>query len=105
VNPQYLVNGRCYFSVALDTKKDSTMKSEFFDDYVALHTAAIKLSTKMIAALQHGEVEALEKATKCGAIVLLQLGPLPDCQRVEILMQEREGTRHVLAAIGAHHVD
>jgi len=79
------------------------MKSEFFDDYVALHTAAIRLSTKMIAALQDGEIESIENATKSGAIVLLQLGPLPDCQRVEIVLQEREGARHVLAAIGARH--
>jgi len=81
------------------------MKSQFFDDFVNLHTAAIRLSTKMLAALQPGELEALENATKGGAIVLLQLGPLPDCQRVELLLREREGAQHVLAAIGASYVD
>jgi len=81
------------------------MKSDYFDDYAALHVAAIKLSTKMLAALQPGELEALEKATKCGAIVLLQAGPLPSCKRVELVLQEREGARHVLAAIGARNVE
>ena len=81
------------------------MKSDFEQDFKALHDAALRLSTKMAAAMQPAELEALDKATKQGAIVLMTLGPLPDCQRVELMLREREGTTHVLAAIGANHAD
>jgi len=81
------------------------MKSEFETDFQALHAAALTLATKMIATLQDGEIVALEKATKSGAIILLRLGPMPNCERVELLLREREGAQHVLAAIGASYVD
>jgi len=81
------------------------MKSQFETDFQALHAAALTLATKMIATLQDGEIESIENATKSGAIILLQLGPLPNCQRVELLLREREGALHTLAAIGANHVE
>jgi len=81
------------------------MKSQFETDFQALHAAALTLATKMIASLQPCELEALENATKSGAIVLMQAGPMPACQRIELVLQEREGARHVLASIRAHHVD
>jgi hypothetical protein len=79
------------------------MKSEFTEDFKNLHTAALSLSTRMLAALQQAELDAIERATKQGARVVLQLGPLPSCQRVELVLLEREGARHVLASLGAAH--
>lgn len=79
--------------------------NDFSDNFKSLHDAALRLSTKMLAALQPAELEALDKATKAGAIVLMTLGPLPDCQRVELMLREREGAMHTLAAIGANHAD
>ena len=72
-------------------------------DYKDLHAAALTLSTKMLASLQQPELDALERATKQGGIVLMQLGPLPDCQRVELVLREREGATHVIASMGARH--
>ena len=66
-----------------------------------LHAAALTIGTKLMATLQQGEIEAVDKATKAGAVVMLQLGPLPDCQRVELLLREREGRTHTLASIGS----
>lgn len=66
-----------------------------------LHAAALTVSTKLLATLQQGEIDALESASKAGAILLLQLGPLPDCQRVELVLREREGATHILASIGS----
>lgn len=80
--------------------ESNTMTNE--KDYKALHAAALTLSTKMMATLQPGEIDALEKATKAGAVVTLQLGPLPDCQRIELLLREREGSTHILASIGSY---
>jgi hypothetical protein len=79
------------------------MKTEFENDFKTLHAAALTMATKMIAALQPNETEVLENATKQGGILLLQLGPLPDCQRIELVMREREGASHVIASIGASH--
>ena len=81
------------------------MKSDFEQDFKDLHDAALRLSTKMVAAMQSGEIESLDKATRAGAIVLMQLGPLPACQRVELVLREREGAMHTLAAIGANYAD
>ncbi len=66
-----------------------------------LHRTALMIGTKLMATLQEGELEAVDKATKAGAVVLLQMGPLPDCQRIELLLREREGKTHILASIGA----
>lgn len=79
------------------------METPFTDDYKALHKAALTLSIRMLAALPQSERDAAERATKHGARLLMQLGPLPDCRRVELVLLEREGARHVLASLGAAH--
>ena len=72
-------------------------------DYKALHAAALTLSTKMLASLPQAEIDALGRATKQGGKLLLQLGPMPDCQRIEIVLLEREGARHIIASLGVSH--
>ena len=74
-------------------------------DYQALHTAALTLATKMLAQLPQSEQDAIEGAAKHGGIVLMRLGPLPDCQRVELVRREREGATPVIASMGASHAD
>lgn len=73
-------------------------------DFKNLHSAALTISTRMLASLQPNETEVLENAIRHGGALLLQLGPLPDCQRIELVMREREGATHVIASIGASHV-
>lgn len=73
------------------------------NEFKNLHSAALTLATRMLSALQPGEREALENAAKSGAILNLQLGPFPDCQRIELILREREGATHVIASIGASH--
>ena len=80
-----------------------TMKNDYTNDYIALHTAALTLSTKMLASLPQAEIDALERATKQGGKLVLELGPLPDCQRIELTLLEREGARHIVASLGASH--
>lgn len=72
-------------------------------DYKALHAAALTLSTKMLASLPQAMRDELERGTKQGGKLLLQLGPLPDCQRIEIVLLEREGVRHIIASMGVSH--
>jgi len=79
------------------------MKSQFETDFQALHAAALTISTRILGELPQAELDALERATKQGGILLMQLGPLPDCQRIELVMREREGATHVIASIGANH--
>lgn len=79
------------------------MKSQFETDFQALHAAALTISTRILGELPQAELDALERATKQGGILLMQLGPLPDCQRIELVMREREGATHVIASIGATH--
>ncbi len=72
-------------------------------DFKALHTAALTIATKMIASLNPEQTAWVEHATKHGAKILMQLGALPDSQRVELVLLEHEGQRTTIACIGANH--
>jgi hypothetical protein len=76
------------------------MQNILEQDYKALHAAALTISTHMLAALPQAMQDELERGTRQGGLLLLQLGPLPDCQRVELVLREREGATHVIASIG-----
>lgn len=79
------------------------MTTQHESEFKALHAAALTLSTKMIASLNAEQAAWVDYATKHGAKLLMQLGALPDCQRVEIVLLEREGLRTTIASIGANH--
>ena len=79
------------------------MTNQHEADYKALHAAALTLSTKMIASLSPEQTAWLEHATKHGAKIIMQLGALPDCQRVELVLLECEGQRTTIASIGVNH--
>lgn len=79
------------------------MTTPFESEFKALHAAALTLATKMLAELPQGMQGELERGTRQGGKLLMQLGPLPDCQRVELVLLEREGAQHVIASIGASH--
>jgi hypothetical protein len=79
------------------------MKSPFETEFKNLHAAALTLATKMLAELPQGMQDELERGTRQGGKLLMQLGPLPDCRRVELVLREREGATHVIAAMGASH--
>ena len=79
------------------------MNIDHKNDFKKLHNAALTIATKMIASLNPEETEWLEHAVKSGGKITLELGALPDCQKVELLLREHEGQRTVLASIGAHH--
>ncbi len=79
------------------------MNNDNTNDFKKLHNAALTIATKMIASLNPEETAWVEHATKHGAKILMQLGALPDCQRVELVLLEREGQRTTIASIGANH--
>lgn len=74
---------------------------ELNSDYEATRRAALTLSTKLIATLPQDEVDALDRGIKQGARLVLEIGPLPDCQIIKLVLIEREGARHQIAALGA----
>ncbi|ABD70548.1 hypothetical protein Rfer_2836 [Rhodoferax ferrireducens T118] len=76
------------------------MTSDFTEDFKTLHAAALTLSTKMLAAQHPDQLDFLEHCTKAGAKLLIQIGPLPDCRRVEWVILEREGNRSLFASLG-----
>jgi hypothetical protein len=71
------------------------------DDINTLHAAALVVATKMLAQLSDDDRRRLELGAKSGAKLLLQLGQLPDCTRVELIQVEREGLRSMVCAVGA----
>lgn len=70
-------------------------------EFKALHAAALTLSTQMIAKLRPDQTAWLENAVRHGGKIIMELGALPDCQRVDLTLVEHEGQRTVIATIGA----
>ena len=79
------------------------MNIDHKNDFKKLHNAALTIATKMIASLNPEETKWLEHAVKSGGKILMQLGALPDSQRVELVLLEHEGQRTTIACIGANH--
>ena len=70
-------------------------------EFKSLHAAALTLSTKMLAKLRPDQTAWLENAVRHGGKIIMELGALPDCQRVDLTLVEHEGQRTVIATIGA----
>ena len=70
-------------------------------EFKSLHAAALTLSTQMIAKLRPDQTAWLENAVRHGGKIIMELGALPDCQRVDLTLVEHEGQRTVIATIGA----
>jgi hypothetical protein len=70
-------------------------------EFKSLHAAALTLSTQMIAKLRPAQTAWLENAVRHGGKIIMELGALPDCQRVDLTLVEHEGQRTVIATIGA----
>lgn len=66
---------------------------------MALRKAALELSTKMIASLLTDDQDDLVQCIRGGGQLLLEVGPLPDCQRIAVVMLEREGKRKIVCAM------
>jgi len=75
------------------------MTNKFESDYKNLHAAAMTLSTKMLAQIDQVQLDMLERYSKQGAKLVIQLD-LPNCEKVEIVMVEFEGTRHPVCKLG-----
>jgi hypothetical protein len=58
------------------------------------------LSTKILAVLPKAKLDEIERCTQGGCTVLMTLGPLPDCQLVQLSLREREGQMTVIASLG-----
>ncbi len=79
------------------------MTNQHEAEFKSLHAAALTLSTQMIAKLRPDQTAWLENAVRHGGKIVMQLGALPNCDRVELVLLECEGLRTVVASIGAHH--
>jgi hypothetical protein len=63
------------------------------DNFVELHRNALAITTKMLANLGDAQQKFVEGAVIGGGRLVMELGPLPDAQRVAIVLIEREGRR------------
>ncbi|RZI43207.1 hypothetical protein EGT07_10210 [Herbaspirillum sp. HC18] len=67
------------------------MEKKFKD----LHAAALAMATQLLGNMPgDGTQEKLEAAVAGGAIITMEIGPLPDVTQVSLYLQEREGRRH-----------
>jgi len=63
------------------------------DNFEQLHHNALVITTKMMACLDDAQQKFVEGAVIGGGRLVMELGPLPDAQRVAIVLIEREGRR------------
>lgn len=64
-----------------------------------LHRAALGVATKLLAQADPQRLESVEAALNGGAVMVMEIGPLPDPQRVQIVLVEREGNRVPMCSI------
>ena len=69
------------------------------DNFVELHRNALAITTRMVANLNDDQRQFVEGAVAAGARLVMELGPLPDAQRVAIVLVEREGRRVEVCAM------
>lgn len=72
------------------------------DNFRALALAAMRCATGMLAELRPDTLEGVEAATRAGARLVLEFGPLPGFESVQLVLLEREGRRHTVASIAVN---
>lgn len=72
------------------------------DDFRALAAAAMQCATGMLTTMSADALEAIELATRRGARLMLEFGPLPAFDGVTLLLVECEGQRHALGSIAVN---
>ena len=71
------------------------------DEYKNLHAAALQFATHLMAQADQSRMAPVEAALQGGAVLVMEIGPLPDLQQVSIVLVEREGRRHRVVSISA----
>jgi hypothetical protein len=69
------------------------------DNLVELHRNALVITTRLLAHLDDTQRQFVEGAVAGGARLVMELGPLPDAQRIAIVLIEREGRRVEVCAM------
>jgi len=64
-----------------------------------LHRAALEMGTLLMAGGDDDKLMPIEAALNGGGKLIMEFGPLPDMQRVQIVCVEREGARHVVCGL------
>lgn len=64
----------------------------------ALHEASLRVATQLMAGVSDANLHYVDQATRAGGRITLELGPLPDMRRVDMVMVEPEGRRVTLAS-------
>ncbi len=64
----------------------------------ALHTAALTMGTHLMAGTPDASLAYIEQAIRAGARIVMELGPLPDMRRVDMVVVEPEGRRVTIAS-------
>jgi len=68
-----------------------------------LHRAALAMGTVLMADAPAEKLPAIEAALNGGARLILEIGALPDPDRVLLVLVEKEGRRHTVVGITAAH--
>lgn len=76
--------------------KEHTMTNE--QNIKDLHEAALKVGTSLIAGIPLHCVDYVEKSIRLGCRLTMELGPLPDVRRVDLVIIEPEGRRIIVAS-------
>lgn len=69
------------------------------EDFRALATAAMRCATGLLATLNADALEGVEIASRSGAKLVLEFGPLPAFSAVTLLLVEPEGRRYALGSL------
>jgi hypothetical protein len=66
-----------------------------------LRRAALEMGTHLLATGPHEKLQLVERALIGGGTLVLEMGAMPDMERVQLTLIEREGRRHTVCSISA----
>jgi len=84
-----------------DTKRTTTMLNE---DFAAIARAGIRISGNLLDTISVEQQHAIEGALQGGARLVLEFGPLPAFETLQLVLLEREGRRHTVATVALNKV-
>lgn len=63
-----------------------------------LHEAALQVGTHLMANTPDASLAYIEQAIKAGGRITMEIGPMPDVRRVDVVVIEPEGKRVIVAS-------
>ncbi|GCL61021.1 hypothetical protein [Pseudaquabacterium pictum] len=85
--------------MSITTTTNQTSGGDVAEEFRAFALAGLQIGASMLGTLTAEQQHGVDGAIQAGARLALEFGPLPAFERLQLVLIEREGARHALAAV------